>query len=45
MKIEEVRQIARQHQINPEALSHVDLIRAIQGHKGNVNCLWYVICT
>jgi hypothetical protein len=31
MKIEEVREIACQHQINPEALSQVDLIRSIQG--------------
>jgi hypothetical protein len=38
MHIEEVRQIACQHQINPEGLTHVELIRAIQGHEGNFNC-------
>jgi hypothetical protein len=38
MHIEEVRQIACQHQINPEGLSNVELIRAIQGHEGNFNC-------
>jgi hypothetical protein len=38
MNIEEIREIARQHQINPEGLSQLELIRAIQGNEGNVNC-------
>ena len=38
MHIEEVREIARQQQINSEGLSQMDLIRAIQGNEGNVNC-------
>ena len=38
MNIEEIREIARHHQINPEGLSQLELIRAIQGNEGNVNC-------
>jgi hypothetical protein len=38
MNIEEIRAIARQHEINPEGLSNVELIRSIQGNEGNVNC-------
>jgi hypothetical protein len=38
MNIEEIREIARQHQINPDGLSHMNLIRLIQGNEGNVNC-------
>ena len=38
MNIQELHEIARQHQINPEGLSQTELIRAIQGNEGNVNC-------
>lgn len=38
MNIDKIREIARQHQINPDGLSHTDLIRSIQGEEGNVNC-------
>jgi hypothetical protein len=38
MNIEQIREIARQLQINPEGLSQTELIRAIQGNEGNVNC-------
>ncbi len=38
MKLQEIREIARQHNINTEGLLKTELIREIQGHEGYVNC-------
>ena len=38
MKIEEIRDIARRHQINPVGLFKTELVRSIQSHEGNANC-------
>jgi len=38
MKAEEVRSIARSHQIGIKGLSKANMIREIQRHEGNFDC-------
>lgn len=38
MKLEEIRSIARQHQIRTAKLNKAELIRSIQGAEGNPAC-------
>jgi hypothetical protein len=38
MKLEEVRTIAKVHNIKPGHLSKIDLIRTIQVEEGNFDC-------
>lgn len=38
MKLQEIRAIAKQHQINSSALSKIRLMREIQRQEGNFNC-------
>lgn len=38
MKLQEIRAIAKQHQINSSALSKTQLIREIQRQEGNFDC-------
>lgn len=38
MKMEEVRGIAKSHDIKPGHLSKLELIRAIQSEEGNFDC-------
>ena len=38
MKMEEVRNIAKSHGINPAKLSKAELIRSIQMREGNFDC-------
>ncbi len=38
MKMDEIREIARQRGINPAKLKKADLIRAIQANEGNREC-------
>jgi hypothetical protein len=38
MKLDEIRDIARQHQIKPGKAKKSDLVRAIQQAEGNLPC-------
>ena len=38
MKIQKVREIARQHGMNPSSGDKVELIKAIQRDEGNFDC-------
>lgn len=38
MKLDEVRSIAKSHQIKPNHLSKIELIKAIQTEEGNFDC-------
>lgn len=38
MKLQEIRAIAKQHQINSSTLSKIQLIREIQRQQGNFDC-------
>ena len=38
MKLQDIRAIAKQHQINPGSLSKNKLVREIQRQEGNFDC-------
>jgi len=38
MKLQEIRTLARQHQIKTDGLSKADLIRRVQLQEGNFDC-------
>jgi len=38
MKMEEIRNIAKAHHINPAHLSKIELVRSIQSEEGNFDC-------
>ena len=38
MKLDEIREIAKHHNIKPGKLKKADLIRAIQQAEGNISC-------
>jgi hypothetical protein len=38
MKLEEIKEIARQQSIKPGKLKKADLIKAIQKSEGNIDC-------
>jgi hypothetical protein len=47
MKIQQIREIARQHGVEPGRLNKVELIRSIQRGEGNFDCFgkaWNGIC-
>ena len=38
MKLEQIRSIAKSHNLNPSKLSKTELIKNIQSHEGNFDC-------